>query len=150
MSEKNFNENENKQNENEQAKNSNNLANQNPQISEKIVAEKSKEDLLKDIANGDVKATDEVAAPSPDLPIEAKKEQIIDGQTDQEIMDKNIQAADGITTASDYPSEEEVPVTSSEKPTQGVISQDAAKNAILENRKLRKELATLKRRFGVK
>tara|TARA_A100000172_G_C3044260_1_gene111883 strand:- start:70494 stop:70814 length:321 start_codon:yes stop_codon:yes gene_type:complete len=106
---------------------------------------------LEDIKSGDLKSTDTPNVPDLGSPeIDTKKEDIIDGQTEQEIIDKNINAADGITTASDYPAETEPEVTQSEKPTQGVISQDAARNAMLENRKLRKELAALKKRFGVK
>jgi len=73
-------------------------------------------------------------------------EQIITDQTAGEIEDHNINAADGITTASDFDpdvgsGEKEAP---SEEPAQGEISQEEAIAAIKQNRLLRRENQKLK------
>jgi hypothetical protein len=73
---------------------------------------------------------------------------IVTTQTEAEIQDANMKAADGILTPADNEKTNGEFEVDSNEPVQGEISQEEAINAILQNRKLRKEIAGLKARFG--
>ena len=91
--------------------------------------------------------------PKDDLSLDNAKEEIVANQTIEEISETITSKADGILTHDDLAKAKEIPATDSgvdllKQPVQGEISQAEAIKAIIENRKLQKEINSLKKQLG--